>query len=146
MAGTRRLLIVDDEEQITQLFTVFLRGEGYGVEGFTDPRVALNRLEVGSVPDLIILDLMMPLLSGWDLLDSVRAHPRTAETPVILLTAAPQWAQTEIPLRSLNHCILLGKPIALRDLLKHIETMLPPRLDQHPPRGTACYLRGYLLE
>jgi DNA-binding response OmpR family regulator len=93
--GVQRVLVVDDEPTIRQLLEINLLAEGIHVaavpDGFSARRAALD-----DPPDLIILDVMMPGLDGLELLRELRADPRTADIPVVLLTArtsdAEVWA------------------------------------------------------
>lgn len=128
MAGRNRLLIVDDQIAIVQLLEEFLADEGYDVESLAGGAEAVQRLGQRPVPDLLVLDIMMPEVNGWEVLDRLRAQPETAHTPVILLTAAPKQAQYVFKTRQPERCILLAKPIGLEELLTHIQVMLstPP--------------------
>jgi DNA-binding response OmpR family regulator len=93
--GVQRVLVVDDEPTIRQLLAINLLAEGIHVaavpDGFSARRAALS-----DPPDLIILDVMMPGLDGLELLRELRGDPRTADIPVVLLTArtsdAEVWA------------------------------------------------------
>jgi CheY-like chemotaxis protein len=68
----RRILVVDDEEANVMLLTALLEREGYGdVIGLTDPEAALTAF-VDLEPDLVLLDLMMPVVDGYQLLDAFR--------------------------------------------------------------------------
>lgn len=84
-----RILVVDDEEDILLLCRVNLEFEGYevvtassGIEGLEKARQSL--------PDLVLLDVMMPKMDGWHVLEALKADPATASTPVIILTARVQ--------------------------------------------------------
>lgn len=133
MESSSRVLIIDDQTAIVQLLEEFLSNEGYDVEAITDSVEALRRLQRSPVPDLLVLDLMMPQVTGWEVLEALRSDPATAEVPVIVLTAAPRQGLVEFTQRSPDRCILLAKPIGLDELLTKIETML----DKDRPRGQA---------
>ena len=78
-----RILIVEDEEKLARFLELELRHEGYAVEKAFDGRAGLDMAESGGF-DLILLDVMLPQLSGLELLRRLR---RSHETPVIMLTA-----------------------------------------------------------
>lgn len=78
-----RIIVVDDEKEIADLVSLFLRKDGYEVETFYDPLEALVSIEVNP-PDGLILDVMMPKLDGIDLLTRIRENH---DFPIILLTA-----------------------------------------------------------
>ena len=81
------VLVVDDERHIVRLVEVNLQQAGYQVACAFDGVEALQWLDTAT-PDLIVLDLMMPRLHGWDVLRRLRARPQTLSTPVLILSAA----------------------------------------------------------
>jgi DNA-binding response OmpR family regulator len=82
-------MVVDDERDLVFAAKLFLETEGHQVLTAFDGQEALTILEAKeSLPDLIILDVYMPRMSGWDVLRMIRALERTREVPVIMLTAA----------------------------------------------------------
>ena len=80
------ILIVEDEPPLVELLRYNLEKEGYLVDVAEDGAAALERVR-GSTPDLIILDWMLPELSGIEVCRQLRADPDTKEVPVIMLTA-----------------------------------------------------------
>ncbi len=85
------ILVVDDEESLCELLAEVL-GERHEVIVAYNGREAMEKT-LTSRPDLIISDIMMPQMSGIELLDAVRANPEVSHTPVILLSAVPQNAR-----------------------------------------------------
>ena len=81
-----RLLVVDDEPDILSVLVYHLSREGFRVATAVDGRGAIASVSE-DLPDLIILDLMLPGMDGYEVLRSLRENERTADTPVILLTA-----------------------------------------------------------
>lgn len=80
------ILIVDDEPDVLMLCRVNLEFEGYNVTGAHGGEEAIQI--VGREPiDLVLLDVMMPGMDGWEVLSSIRCNPKTSEIPVIMLTA-----------------------------------------------------------
>jgi len=79
-----RILVVDDEDRIRKIVGDFLSRAGYEIIEASDGEQALRLVRDDPVPDLIILDVMMPVLDGWTVLSEIR---RTSNVPVILLTA-----------------------------------------------------------
>ena len=88
----RRVLVCDDEEQIRQLIRVNLELEGYDVVEAGDGPAALEILEDVTVPlpDVITMDVVMPRRDGWWMVEAIRADPRLAHIPIILVTASAQ--------------------------------------------------------
>ncbi|MFQ6133096.1 MAG: response regulator transcription factor [Armatimonadota bacterium] len=87
----KRILVVDDEKHIVRLVEVNLRRAGYEVDKAYDGKEALEVL-ANQKPDMIILDVMMPQMDGFEVLKELRGNPETAEIPVIMLTAKAQDA------------------------------------------------------
>jgi DNA-binding response OmpR family regulator len=81
-----RVLIVDDEAGIRELCRVNLVLAGYDVIEAGDGYAALDKAKTEK-PDMIFLDVLMPGMSGWEVLSSLRAEPATADIPVVMLTA-----------------------------------------------------------
>ncbi len=90
MASTRRfkILVVDDEVAVTELVRTNLEHEGYEVLVANDGSEALRVIHSEQL-DLVILDVVMPNLDGYEVLEVMRAHPEMANIPVIMLTAFP---------------------------------------------------------
>ncbi len=84
-----KILFVDDERDLVQCAEVFLKDAGYEFEGAYDGMQALQKVKE-SKPDLIVLDVSMPRLTGWDVLLMLQDDPATATIPVLMLTAKSQ--------------------------------------------------------
>jgi len=81
-----KVMVVDDEPDLVRLVEFILHKEGFEVIACSDGRTALTLLEAEK-PDLIILDIMMPLMDGMEVLRQIRSHRATSRVPVIMLTA-----------------------------------------------------------
>jgi len=81
-----RLLIVDDDRDTRETLRETLEDEGYTVAVAANGAEAMNKLEERP-PRLVLLDLMMPIVDGWEVLDRMRADPALAEVPVCICTA-----------------------------------------------------------
>lgn len=84
--GATRVLVVDDDRDIRELLVELLESEHYEVSSACDGQQALRKLLV-QWPDIILLDLMMPIMSGWQFLHVQAEHPRLASIPVVVLSA-----------------------------------------------------------
>jgi twitching motility two-component system response regulator PilG len=81
-----RILIVEDEESLLKLESILLSSKGYQVFGATDGRTALG--EVDHIkPDLILLDIMLPELDGFEVCRLIKVNPETSGIPVVMLSA-----------------------------------------------------------
>jgi len=81
-----RILVVDDDAHITELIRVNLDAAGYDVTCAANGREALERLDAAR-PDLIIMDVMMPEMDGWELCKAIKDDPETSGIPILMLTA-----------------------------------------------------------
>ena len=82
----RKILIVDDEPDVADLVAYHLRAKGYQVETVNDPTASIGAAR-SFLPDLLILDIMMPDLNGMQICRIIRADPRLQQVPIIFLTA-----------------------------------------------------------
>ena len=90
----RHVLLIEDEANIAEALRFILSRDGWQVSVISDGEAALAAV-VGSKPDLVILDLMLPGLSGLEILQALRADPATVALPVLMLTAKGQGRDRE---------------------------------------------------
>jgi len=122
MAGKKRVLAVDDEKLIVLAIRHNLEYAGYEVIEAYDGREAIEAIEAHR-PDLVVLDVMMPELSGWDVLTCIREDPELRETPVIMLTALGQDSdEREGLIRGAD--IYLTKPYEPQHLIELVKRLL----------------------
>ncbi len=81
-----RILIVEDEESLLKLESIILSSKGYNVTGVMDGRSALDEI-TANPPDLVILDIMLPELDGFEVCRHIKENPATKNIPVVMLTA-----------------------------------------------------------
>jgi two-component system alkaline phosphatase synthesis response regulator PhoP len=115
-----RILIVDDEPELVRGLEDNLRYEGYQTLAATDGADALA-LALSSAPDLVLLDIMMPRMSGWDVCRELRR--RGVDVPVIMLTARAEEADRVLGLE-LGADDYVSKPFSLRELLARVRAVL----------------------
>lgn len=113
------ILIVDDEENIIELGRLYLENEGYRVEAAYDGLEALQKFE-SLQPALIVLDLMLPELDGWEVCKKIRA---TSETPIIMLTARTDDVDKIVGLE-LGADDYVTKPYNPRELVARVKAVL----------------------
>jgi CheY-like chemotaxis protein len=116
------ILLVDDAPEVRDVVAAFLADEGFDVGACGRAEEALARLEL-SLPDLLILDGRLPMTSGWECLDRLRASDRTAVLPVLMLTAALD--DLERNERPPDECTTyLAKPFDIDELLEAIREVI----------------------
>jgi DNA-binding response OmpR family regulator len=117
-----RILIVDDEPNIVVPLEYLMRREGYEVVVAEDGEAALAALERGA-PDLVILDIMLPKMSGFDVCRHIRADPRWAGLKILMLTAKGRDSEIEKGL-GLGADAYVTKPFSTRDLVARIRSLV----------------------
>jgi len=118
------VLVVDDEPEIRQLVRKMLEAKGYAIEVAEDGEEAIEKAE-RLVPDLVLLDAMLPKLHGFDACRKIKASPRTRAVPVIMMTAIYRgWRFAQDARDSYGAVDYVEKPFRLEDLLRRIEAAL----------------------
>jgi DNA-binding response OmpR family regulator len=117
-----RILVADDDLDILRLLEMNLLAEGFDVVAASDG-VRAWELARTAVPDLAVLDVMMPRRDGLDVLASMKAHPRTKDIPVVLLTAKATDAEVWRGWRA-GADYYMTKPFNMDDLLRFVDTLL----------------------
>lgn len=127
MSTPASVLIVEDEESILLSLEFLLGKEGYAVQTARDGAAALHTLQI-QPPDLVLLDVMLPLIDGFELCRLIRENPALRGTRIMLLTA--RGRETEIARGlALGADAYLTKPFSTHDLMEKVRTllgMLPP--------------------
>jgi len=123
-----RILVIDDEQPIAELLGDALSGEGHAVEIAISGRQGV-KMALGSVWDMVMTDLGMPDLSGWDV--AARIRERSPDVPVVLVTG---WGTTISPdeVRRSGVAAVVHKPFEIRELLETATTVLAARLGAEP--------------
>ncbi len=115
----RKVLIVEDNELNLKLFCDLLGAHGHEVEGVRDGRLALDAARA-MVPDLIVMDIQMPHVTGIELIEAIRADEALAATPVMAVTAYAGKAD-EDRIRAAGADAYVSKPISLMRFLEVVE-------------------------
>ena len=136
----KTLLIVDDEPGLVEMLQAGLEIEGYRVATALDGPTAL-RLVHAEQPALVILDIAMPGMTGWEVLDHIEANPETAGTPVVMLTAltADADAVRGLEMGALDY---ITKPFDFQHLVRVIG-MISDKLDS---RGQDQYRQQIIAQ
>lgn len=122
MDHPRYILIVDDERDIVDLLVFNLRRAGYDVAAATTGREALNAL-AKRPPDLVILDVMLPHLSGVEIARRIRTDPSLRHVPILMLSAKASETDQLVGL-SVGADDYVTKPFSMKLLLARVETIL----------------------
>lgn len=117
-----RILIADDKETSRELLRVVLEKSGYTIIEASDGGDAIEKVR-SEGPDLILLDLQMPVFSGYEVLDQLRRDPHFLKLPIIALTASAMQGDREKALAA-GFTAYLAKPVALSELRAEIQRLL----------------------
>ena len=114
MMDRRKVLVVDDDPSIREVLAIILGSQGYEVLTAADGREALDLLHDGALPQVILLDLMMPVMNGWTFREEMQRDAVLAPIPVLVMTGDGEIADKTVRLSAAG---FLRKPIGLNDLL-----------------------------
>lgn len=115
----KTVLVVEDEYDLLTTLRAILEGEGYATQACSDGREALERIRTQK-PDLLLMDMMLPRVSGEDIARMMRGDPELDGIPVVLMSAAPP-----VEGRPQEHCrAFLRKPFSLSTLLDTVRALI----------------------
>ena len=117
----RRVLLIEDEPNIIEAISFILSRDGWTVHTHADGATAMGRLEE-SRPDLLILDVMLPGRSGFDILRQVRADPALADLPVLMLTARGQQKDRDLA-AELGATHFMTKPFSNTEVIEAVRAL-----------------------
>jgi two-component system cell cycle response regulator DivK len=133
---TARILLVDDYPDALLMWAFFLRTRGYHVVTATDGLAAIN-IAADMVPDLIVMDLMLPRISGCDAARRLRSRPRTARIPIIATTGNTHPAHLD-EARTIGFVRIMIKPCDPPRMIAEIERALAARFIVSGDAATAA--------
>ena len=118
----KSIAIVEDEPFIIEALTFLLENEGFGVSAISDGAEAINFI-IKSKPDLVILDIMLPNVSGMKILEDIRAIDEISHLPVLMLTAKAQKKDRRAA-EDAGVSKFMTKPFDNEELIKHVKLMI----------------------
>ena len=118
----KSVLLIEDEPNIIEAISFILSRDGWTVHTHEDGATAMDKV-LGMPPDMIILDVMLPGRSGFDILRDLRAHAVTKEIPVMMLTARGQEKDRELAQRlGVNH--FMTKPFSNTEVRDYVRNLM----------------------
>src|SRR3990167_5610208 len=118
-----KIMLVEDDNNLREIYGARLQAEGYAIVSAKDGEEALA-LAVKEKPDLIIADIMMPKISGFDMLDILRTTPETKDTKVIVMTALNQPEDKAHAEQLGDDRYLVKSQVTLEDVAKNAKELL----------------------
>lgn len=128
---SKKILVVDDETDIRRMLQWGLKAQGYQVLTASDGREALEQIAIGQ-PDLVVLDVMLPGIDGFEVLRKVRAAPETAVLPVIMLTSQDAGNDVAQGWKT-GADLYFAKPFDTNELVEAIERLFAGDVSAFPP-------------
>lgn len=122
----KRLVYVEDEQEMIDLVRLILARRGFEVIGANGGREGLDAIR-RTLPDLVLLDLMMPDMDGWDVYQQMKAEEPTRDTPVIVVTAKAQSIDKVLGLHIAKVDDYISKPFSPQELVESVEKVLARR-------------------
>lgn len=126
-----KILLVEDDRSLQEIYSVRLEHEGYQVVTASDGEEALN-VAIKEKPDLILSDVMMPKISGFDMLDILRTTPEIKDTKVIIMTALSSEDQRERGEALGADRYLVKSQVGIEDIIQAVDQVL-----NHSPSNTS---------
>jgi len=124
MTKRKRVLIIDDEASFTRLLTLNLHHTGrYTAEAVNDPAQAVAAARE-FVPDVILLDVMMPGMDGGEVAARIQASPKLKQTPIVFLTAAVRKGEVQSHEGHIGGLPFIAKPVDMDEVVGCIEKSL----------------------
>jgi len=115
----KRILLVEDDDNLASVYTTRLQAEGFDVRRVGNGEDALSTA-INYNPDLVLLDVMMPIVSGFDVLDILRNTPETANLKIIMLTALSQESDQERAKALKVDDYLIKSQVVISDVIERI--------------------------
>ena len=122
-ANTKRILCIEDEPEMIDLIRLILGRRGFEVIGAAGGKEGLEKVRQ-EPPDLVLLDLMMPDMDGWEVYQQMKADDKTKEIPVIVVTAKAQSIDKVLGLHIAKVDDYIAKPFSPQDLLNSVDKVL----------------------
>ncbi len=120
---TRRILCIEDEPEMIDLIRLILSRKGFEVSGAAGGQEGIYKIR-SEKPDLILLDLMMPFMDGWEVYQQMKADEATKNIPVIVVTAKAQSIDKVLGLHIAKVDDYIAKPFSPKELIDSVERVL----------------------
>jgi two-component system response regulator VicR len=118
-----KIMVVDDEPDLVDVVKLILESDGYTVVTASSGQEALDKIPA-EMPDLVLLDIIMPKMDGWEVFSRIKGNPKTQNIPVIMLTAKDQRIDKLIGLHVVKVDDYITKPFGRAELLERIKKIL----------------------
>jgi len=121
--NSQQILCIEDEPEMIDLIRLILNRKGFEVNGANGGKEGLDAIRKNK-PDLVLLDLMMPDMDGWEVYQQMKADEATRDIPVIVVTAKAQSIDKVLGLHIAKVDDYIAKPFSPQELLNSVDTVL----------------------
>ncbi len=126
---TKHILCIEDEPEMIDLIRLILSRRGFEVEGAAGGKEGLEKVRQNP-PDLVLLDLMMPDMDGWEVYQQMKATEKTKNIPVIVVTAKAQSIDKVLGLHIAKVDDYISKPFSPQELLNSVDKVFSQRTSE----------------
>jgi len=127
----KRIVCIEDDEEMIDLIRLIVSRRGYDLFGACGGVAGLETIRK-ETPDLVLLDLMMPDMDGWEVYQQIKANSETKDIPVIVVTAKAQSIDKVLGLHIAKVDAYIAKPFSPQELLDSIDTVLSSKVSIQP--------------
>lgn len=120
---SKRVIYFEDDRDMVELVRIILGREGFQVEGIAEGQAGIKAVQQNS-PDVILLDLMLPDMDGWEIFRQLKHDESTADIPVIVITAKAQSIDKVLGLEIAKVDDYISKPFRPNELVERVEEVL----------------------
>jgi two-component system KDP operon response regulator KdpE len=118
----KTILVVDDEQDLLDLMEIILGAEGFDIITASNGQEAINKIK-DQIPDLVLLDVMMPIMDGWQTLKNIKSTKETMHIPVVMVTAKIGDDDRARGFRE-GASDYIGKPFAPKEVVNRVKVLL----------------------
>ncbi len=121
-----KIVYVEDDKDMVELVTTILNKRGFKIIGVTDSTKALTIIKKEK-PTLILLDLMLPVIDGWEIYQKLKKNQETKNIPVVIITAKTETIDKILGLKVAKADGYICKPFRLQELIESIDSLIPQK-------------------
>jgi DNA-binding response OmpR family regulator len=123
---SKRIIYFEDDKDMVDLVRIILGREGYQIEGIAEGQAGIEAVQRTS-PDVVLLDLMLPDMDGWEIFRQLKHDESTADIPIIVITAKAQSIDKVLGLEIAKVDDYISKPFRPQELVDRVEKVLSGR-------------------
>lgn len=123
---TRKVIYFEDDNDMVELVRIILGREGYQINGVAEGQAGIKAVQQ-EIPDVVLLDLMLPDMDGWEIYQQLKHNDSTADIPVIVITAKAQSIDKVLGLEIAKVDDYISKPFTPQELIERVDKVITGR-------------------